>query len=91
MPNLAPTPTAESLKTMSLSAIARLIRIHWAKPYFGAKPYLEAMGCLESINDPYGMDSGRSIVVYGLSNMSGFKGECARLIKAELNRRLKTK
>lgn len=89
MPNLIPTPTAESLKTMSLSAIARLIRIHWAKPYFGAKPYLEAMACMESVDDNYGMDSGRSIVNYALCNLSTFKGEVAKLIKAELRRRVK--
>lgn len=30
----------------TLAAIARDIRTHWKKPYFGAVPYLEAMGTL---------------------------------------------
>ena len=89
MPNLAPTPTAESLKTMSLSAIARLIRIHWAKPYFGARPYIDAMGSLQSVDDSYYADSGRSIVTYALANMQTFRGDAAKLIKAELKNRLK--
>ena len=30
----------------TLAAIARDIRTHWKKPYFGAVPYLEAMSPL---------------------------------------------
>lgn len=86
---LTPTPTAESLKAEPLHEIARLIRLHWPKVHYSAAPYIDAMGCLTSINDNYGLDSGRSIVVYGLGNMSQFKGEVAKLLKNELRRRLK--
>lgn len=64
--------------------IAREIRKDWknVSPY--AAPYLNAMSCLESINDKYGFDSGRSIVSYFLANAGSWKGETARRIKAEL-------
>jgi len=73
------------METRSLSTIAREIRKDWKKVYFGAVPYLDAMSTLDSINDPYMMDSGRSIVIYFLANASTWRGEKAREIKKELN------
>jgi len=73
----------------SLSEIASLIRQDWKKVNFAAKPYLEALGTLESISDNYMFDSGKSIVAYFLSNAGQWKGETAREVKKELNRRLK--
>jgi len=52
--------------------------------YFGAKPYLEAMLHLGSISEPYGADSGSSIVRYFLANANTFRGPDARALKAEL-------
>ena len=78
-----------NLPQMSISAIARLTRRHWAHVYFGAVPYLEAMGSVTTVNDPYGEDSGRSIVAYFLANARGWRGDVAKLVKAELNRRIK--
>lgn len=69
-----------------LYQIANEIRKDWKKPYFGAVPYLEAMSSLTSINDNYIMDSGKSIVLYFLSNASTWKGETAKRIKAELKK-----
>lgn len=74
-----------------LYQIASEIRKDWRATskngiYFGAKPYLDAMECLNSINDNYGMDSGKSIVLYFLSNASTWKGETAKRIKAELKK-----
>lgn len=74
---------------MTLSRIAYEIRKNWPKVNFGAKPYLEAMASLNSINDAYGFDSGKSIVRYFLCNAFTFRGEAAKAIKAELNKRLK--
>lgn len=71
--------------TRPLSEIASEISEDWTKVYFGAVPYLEAMSSLTSINDNYGMDSGKSIVLYFLSNASTWRGDTARRIKAELN------
>lgn len=68
----------------SLAAIAREIRRDWRNPYFGAVPYLDAMGCLEKIEDPYFQDSGESIVAYFLGNASTWRGDVAKRIKAEL-------
>jgi hypothetical protein len=70
--------------TRSIAAIAQEISRDWTKPYFGAVPYLQAMYSLDDISDDYGADSGKSIVLYFLSNASTWKGETARRIKAEL-------
>jgi hypothetical protein len=55
-----------------------------AKVNFAAKPYLDAMSSLGSINDQYGYDSAKSIVLYFLGNASSWRGEKAKEIKAEL-------
>ena len=65
--------------------IAHEIRKDWgAKVNFAAKPYLNAMMSLESINDNYYFDSAKSIILYFLSNASTWRGETAKRIKAEL-------
>lgn len=71
-------------RTRPLHEIAREIRKYWENVYFGAKPYLEAMQSLDSINDRYGYDDARSIVMYFLANAGTFRGEHAKRIKAEL-------
>jgi hypothetical protein len=80
--------TTETLKTLALSEIAHLIKSEWKKVYFGAVPYLEAMGELSSITDNYGYDTGESVVLYFLSNASTWRGPVAKAVKAELKRRL---
>ena len=70
----------------SISTIAREIRADWQKPYFGAVPYLSAMQSLDSIEDNYYEDSGKSVVLYFLANAQTWKGEKARTIKAELKK-----
>jgi len=70
-----------------LYKIAREIRQDWgSKVNFGAKPYLDAMATLDKITDNYGQDSGKTIVIYFLSNATTWKGEVARRIKAELKK-----
>lgn len=49
-----------------------------------ALPYLRAMKSLGGINDSYGSDSAKSVVLYFLSNAATWRGETARRIKAEL-------
>jgi len=68
----------------TLDAIARDIRADWKKPYFGAVPYLQAMIGLQSIDDKFGFDDARGIVLYFLSNATTWRGEKAKAIKAEL-------
>jgi len=65
--------------------IAREIYADWTKVNYAAAPYLEAMLSLDSIEDPYMFDSGRSVVAYFLSNAATWRGETARRVKAELN------
>lgn len=69
-----------------LYEIAREIKQDWKAVNYGAKPYLEAMYSLDSINDKYGMDSAKSIVLYFLSNAGTWRGETAKRIKAELKK-----
>ena len=68
----------------SLSEIARDIRRNWKPVNFAARPYLDAMATLDKITDNYMADSGRSIVLYFLSNAGSWKGEVAKRIKLEL-------
>jgi hypothetical protein len=75
--------------TRPLYAIADEIRTDWSNVYFGAKPYLDAMGTLNLISDSYYLDSADSIVRYFLSNASSWRGETARRVKAELKGMLK--
>jgi hypothetical protein len=68
----------------SIRSIALDIRREWIKVNYAAKPYLDAMMELNSINDKYGFDNARSIILYFLSNASSFRGERAKALKAEL-------
>ena len=70
----------------SLNVIAKEIRSDWKSVNYGAKPYLDAMGCLTNVSDNFGMDTGKSIVLYFLSNASSWKGDKAREIKKELKK-----
>lgn len=79
-----------TIKQRSLHEIAKEIKKDWgAKMHFGAKPYVDAMICLNSISDMYGCDTGKSIVAYFLGNASSWRGEVARRIKKELNAMIK--
>jgi hypothetical protein len=73
----------------AIYTIAAEISRDWAKPYFGAVPYLDAMRNLGEITDRYYYDSGDSIVRYFLSNATTWKGDTARRVKAELKEMLK--
>src|SRR5579859_2370458 len=87
------TVTLPDYSKMSLSQIACCIGADWKKAkggiYFGAKPYIDAMATLHSIKDNYIADSGSSIVAYFLGNAATWRGEVAKAVKKELNKRLK--
>ena len=86
----AAAPDLGDLKVKPLSDLADIIRRDWGpKVNYAAVPYLDAMRSLGSVEDNYGMDSGRSIVAYFLSNASTWRGPVAKQVKAELKRRLK--
>ena len=64
--------------------IARDIKAAWPKVSPYAKPYLDAMGNLNSVNDSYYLDTGRDVVLRFMCNAAGFRGDKARALKAEL-------
>lgn len=78
----------EQIETCTISKLAQMIRKDWKdKVNYAAKPYLNAMLEIGYINDNYGCESARDVVIYFLSNASSWRGETARLVKAELKRR----
>jgi hypothetical protein len=74
----------EKAEPRKLHEIAGEIRRVWAKVNFAAAPYLAAMAQLETVDQRYGFEDGRTIVTYFLSNASTWRGEDARRIKKEL-------
>jgi hypothetical protein len=57
------------------------------QPYL--EPYLDPILSLNSINDKYIMDEGRSICAYFLSNAGTWRTENAKIAKKELKELLK--
>jgi hypothetical protein len=84
-------PDADAIKEWPLWKLALYIATDWSnrKPAISdaADAYLQPMCQLESIEDPYGADSGDMIVRYFLGNATTWRGPVARTIKAELTRR----
>lgn len=78
-----------ALPNMSLAQLALQVRCDWRNVNYGAAPYLQAMATLDSIDQSYGYDSGKSVVLYFLANAQSWRGPTAKLIKAELKRRCK--
>ena len=64
--------------------IAKEIRDDWKPVSPHARPYLEAMFFLYDVSDYFFSDSGKSVILYFLSNASTWRGETARRIKEEL-------
>jgi len=54
-----------------------------------AAPYLSAMLELNTKTDNYYLDSCESVVLYGLANMQGYRGEKAKIYKEELKNCIK--
>lgn len=67
-----------------IDIIAREIRREWHKPSYSAKPYIEAMLHLSTIDDRYYFDSARTVILYFLSNARTWRGDVARRVKKEL-------
>lgn len=72
-----------------INTIALDISKDWKNISYSAKPYLEAMHGLNTVDDNYGYDNGASIVRYFLANASQWKGENAKAIKLELKQLVK--
>lgn len=82
-------PERQPIKHRPLYRIACDIQKDWKHPYFGARPYLQAMSVLTHISDHYMNDTAASIVNYFLVNSSQWRGEVARTIKVELRNIIK--
>jgi len=67
-----------------LYQIAADIRRDWTKPNYAAKPYLEAMSALRTMDDKYYFDDAKSVVLYFLANAGTWRGDVAKRIKKEL-------
>lgn len=82
--------TPESINGLSIASVARIIRRdHQSKGKelpCGAKPYVEAMACLNTVQDKYILDDGGDIVARALCNLGGWRGETARVVKAHLKK-----
>ena len=57
--------------------------------YRYAKPYVVAMSNIRDINENYYADTAESVVLYALGNLTSWRGETARLVKAQLKEHLK--
>ena len=77
--------------TRAISTIAREIVTDWRPVNYAAAPYLRAMHWLTTVNDYYGADNGRGIVLYFLSNAATWRGETARRVKKELKALLESR
>ena len=74
------------LNKKTLREIAQIIKQDWNPVYFSAKPYLDAMEQLDSVDESIGYDDGVSIVSYFLINAKQWKGSVAREVKAYLKK-----
>lgn len=63
---------------------AAIIREDWKNMSPHAAPYVEAMDCLDTVDDFYGVERADGIVLYFLANAQSWRGEVARSMKAEL-------
>ena len=75
--------------TRTISAIATEIKADWKNVYFGAVPYLDAMLQLSTMDQNFGCDPAKEIVMYFLANANAWRGPKAREVKAELKNMLK--
>jgi len=73
---------------LTLREIAHIVQGDWTKPYFGAVPYIEALTEVTDIGDMYYADRAEDLVRYFLANAATWRGETARLVKAELKARV---
>jgi len=67
-----------------ISVIAREIKKYWPKPYYAAKPYLDAMMDINTTDDMVLNETGKDIVTRFLGNASTWRGPDAKRIKDEL-------
>jgi hypothetical protein len=78
-----------SIEHLTIRRIADIVIGDWQNISVYAAPYLKAMTTFDLLSDKYYDDGGDSIVAYFLSNAKAWHGSVARIVKKELNARLK--
>lgn len=73
----------------TIKEIAQEIQSDWKNVSYSAKPYLEVMHRLNTINDKFMSEDASTIVLYFLSNAGMYRGETATRIKNELKKLIK--
>jgi len=76
------------MKDFTVSQLAGMIRKDWNNVSPHAEPYLAAMEQLNDVKDKYMMDSGEEIILRFLCNAISWRGDLAKNVKKELNRRV---
>ena len=74
---------------MTIKEIAYAIDSDWVKVSPHAKPYLDAMKEIETINESYYAESAESVVLYFLANAQTYRTPNAKNYKAQLKELLK--
>ena len=74
----------EIITDMESQALKAKKPVSWKDKYPYAVPYAEAMLTMDKISDPFYYDSGSEIVQRFLCNAMHWRGDTAKLIKAEL-------
>lgn len=80
----------QTLEVLTFAEIVQVIRQDWARPYFGAVPYLDALGSMDTddLDALYGVERIRDILPYLTGNLTTWRGPVARAVKAELKGRM---
>ena len=69
-----------------LSEVAKEIKQDWKNVSVYARPYVDAMESLSTVNENYIAEDGRTVVLYFLSNAGSWRGEVAKRVKQELKK-----
>lgn len=69
--------------------IAQDIINDWKNPYYGARPYIQAMAQLYYVEDKYVYETAKDVIIYFLANAQTWRGPIAKQIKAELKELIK--
>ena len=56
----------------------------WREKYWSAVPYIEALSTIRNKEDRYGYDNGAYLINYLLGNLTTYRGEKAKELKALL-------
>lgn len=79
----------KTTETRAIYTIAHEIKNDWTNMSPTAKPYVDAMFDINSIDDKYLYSTAKSIVCYFLANAQTWRGDTARRIKTELKNMIK--